>query len=318
MRNILLIKTSSLGDVVHNLPVATDLAVQFPGVNIDWVVEENFADIPALHPAVRRVIPVALRRWRKNILQKNTWREITAFKKKLQLQNYDAVLDTQGLIKSALITRWVKGAKYGYDFSSAREPLASWVYDQKYAVDKQLHAVERNRLLSSQVFDYNKENVVNYGVTAAPLVQAWLPTEKYVAMLHATSRADKEWPETHWIELAKKLHAHGILSVLLWGNDAEKNRAERLAAAIPCAVVAPKLTIKDAASLLAGAQIVVGVDTGLTHLAAALNKPVVAIFCATSPGLTGVYGNPCAVNLGEAGHAPSVDAVWSAMQSTIA
>ena len=317
MRNILMIKMSSLGDVVHNLPVATDLAAHFPGVKIDWVVEEGFADIPALHPAVNRVIPVALRRWRKNILQKNTWREMQIFKKNLRQETYDAVLDTQGLIKSALITRWAQGKKYGYDFSCARVPLASLVYDQKYFVDKQLHAVERNRSLSSQVFDYNDNFLVNYGVSSLPLNAAWLTAGKYVVLLHATSRADKEWPETQWIELAKKLHQRGIFCVLPWGSEAEKNRAERLAVAIPDAITPPRLSIKMAAGLIAGAEIVVGVDTGLTHLAAALNKPVVAIFCATSPGLTGVYGNPRAVNLGDAGRAPSVEEVWIAMQPSV-
>jgi heptosyltransferase I len=314
MRNILLIKTSSLGDVVHNLPVATDLAVHFPGVKIDWVVEENFADIPALHPAVNHVIPVALRRWRKNFLQKNTWLEIDAFKKILRQKTYDAVLDTQGLIKSALLTRWAQGKKYGYDFSSAREPLASLVYDQKYFVDKQMHAVARNRALSSQVFDYIDNLLINYGVASPPLQADWLATGKYVVLLHATSRADKEWRETQWIELGKKLNECRIFCVLPWGSEAEKNRAERIAAAITHAIVPPKLTIKAAAGLIAGAEIVVGVDTGLTHLAAALNKPVVAIFCATSPGLTGVYGNSRALNLGDAGSAPTVDEVWAAMQ----
>jgi heptosyltransferase-1 len=317
MRNILLIKTSSLGDVVHNLPVATDLAAHFLGVNIDWVVEENFADIPALHPAVNRVIPVALRRWRKNILQKNTWREIDAFKKNLRMEHYDAVLDTQGLIKSALLARWARGAKYGYDFSSAREPLASLAYDKKYTVAKSLHAVQRNLTLSSQAFDYNQLFSVNYGIASQALKADWLPETQYAVLLHATSRADKEWPEAQWIALGKKLTAREILSVLPWGNDAERNRAARLVAAIPNAVLAPRLSIKQAAALIAGAEVIVGVDTGLTHLAAALNKPVVAIFCATSPGLTGVYGNPRAANLGEAGRAPSVDEVWAAMQSAL-
>jgi heptosyltransferase I len=317
MRKILLIKTSSLGDVVHNLPVATDLSAHFPGVRIDWVVEENFADIPALHPAVNRVIPVALRRWRKNILQKNTWREIDACKKNLRLEHYDAVLDTQGLIKSALLTRWARGTKYGYDFSSAREPLASLVYDKKFAVDKALHAVERNRSLSSHVFDYNKEFRIDYGIESLPLRAAWLPETPYAVLLHATSRADKEWQEAQWIALGKKLHERGIFSVLPWGNDAEKNRAERLVAAIAGAVLAPRLSIKAAAGLIAGAEAIVGVDTGLTHLATALNKPVVAIFCATSPGLTGVYGNLRAINLGDAGRAPSVDEVWASMQAAL-
>ncbi len=317
MRHILLIKTSSLGDVVHNLPVVTDLAAHFPGVKIDWVVEENFADIPALHPSVNRVIPLALRRWRKTILRKNTWSEIAAFKKNLRQQHYDAVLDTQGLIKSALIVRWAHGKKYGYDFSSAREALAALAYAQKYGVAKSMHAVQRNRKLASQAFDYNELISVDYGISAQPLFAEWLGGGQYMVLLHATSRADKEWPEESWIALGKKLHARSIFCVLPWGSEAEKNRAERLAAAIPDAIVAPKLSIKQAAGLMAGAQIVVGVDTGLTHLAAALNKPVVAIFCATSPGLTGVYGNPRARNLGDAARAPTVDAVWAAMQPSL-
>jgi heptosyltransferase-1 len=318
MYRILLIKTSSLGDVIHNLPVATDLATHFPDVKIDWVVEESFADIPALHPAVANVIPVALRRWRKNLAQKNTCQEIDAFKKNLRTEIYDAVLDTQGLIKSAMIVLWARGAKYGYDFSSAREPLASLVYDKKFAVNKQLHAVQRNRLLSSQAFDYKQLFEVNYGVSAVPLRVAWLVKEQYAVLLHATSRADKEWTEVNWVELGKKLHQCGIVSVLPWGNELEKNRAERLAAAIPHAIAPPKMTIQDAAGLIAGAEIVVGVDTGLTHLAAALNKPVVAIYCATSPGLTGVYGNPRATNLGNTGQVPAMEQVWLAMQAYIA
>ena len=291
--------------------------MHFPDAKIDWVVEENFVDIPALHPAVRRVIPVAIRRWRKNILRKNTWHEIEAFKKNLRMEIYDAVLDTQGLIKSALITRWASGKKYGYDFFSAREPLASLVYDKKYHVEKALHAVERNRALSSQVFEYNKLFSLSYGIEAAASKADWLPQTNYAVLLHATSRADKEWPEAHWIALGKKMRARDIFSVLPWGSETEKNRAQRLVAAIPNAVLAPRLSIKQAAGLLAGAEAIVGVDTGLTHLAAALNKPVVAIFCASSPGLTGMYGNPRAVNLGEAGRAPSVDEVWASMQPAL-
>ncbi|MGB9150224.1 MAG: lipopolysaccharide heptosyltransferase I [Burkholderiales bacterium] len=314
MRNVLLIKTSSMGDVVHNLPVASDLAAHFPGIKIDWVVEENFADIPALHPAVRRIIPVAIRRWRKNLAQKNTWREIAEFKKTLRQERYDAVLDNQGLMKSALIAHWAPGIKYGYDFTSVREPIASLFYDHKYSVSKELHAVERNRRLSSQAFDYNEIFSINYGIVTEPITTRWLSGGKYAVLLHATSRSDKEWPESNWVELGKRLQARGIFCVIPWGNPPEKTRAERLIAAIPQGIAPPSLTIKEAAGLIAGAEMIIGVDTGLTHLAAALNKPVVAIFCATSPGLTGVFGNPRAVNLGEAGRAPSVEQVWQAMQ----
>lgn len=306
-----------MGDVVHNLPVASDLAAHFPGIKIDWVVEENFAEIPALHPAVRRIIPVAIRRWRKNLAQKNTWREIAEFKKTLRQERYDAVLDTQGLMKSALIAHSARGIKYGYDFSSAREPIASLFYDHKFSVSKQLHAVERNRHLSSQAFDYDELSSINYGIVAETINSRWLSGGKYAVLLHATSRSDKEWPESNWIDLGKRLQARGIFCVMPWGNPPEKTRAERLIAAIPQAIAPPRLTIKDAAGVVAGAEMIIGVDTGLTHLATALNKPVVAIFSATSPGLTGVFGNPRAINLGDAGRAPSVDQVWRAMQPAI-
>jgi heptosyltransferase I len=313
MRKILIIKTSSMGDVVHNLPVATDLAAHFPGVMIDWVVEENFAGIPALHPAVRRIIPIALRRWRKKLFARETWREIHLFKQALRSENYDAVLDTQGLIKSALVTCWAHGTKYGYDKTSAREPLASLAYDYKIIVNNQIHAVDRNRMLAAAALGYPIESPVDYGIAAPALPAIWLPAGKYAVLLHATSRADKEWDEKNWITLGKKLLDHGIRSVLPWGNATEKARSERLANNIDDGVVPPALDLQSAAGLLAGAQAIVGVDTGLTHLAAALNKPVVALYSASSPGLTGVHGNPRAVNLGDHGHPPGVDQVWQAL-----
>lgn len=307
MRKILLVKTSSMGDVIHNLPVVTDVIRHFPDACIDWVVEKNFADIPALHPSVHRVIPIALRQWRKHIFARNTWRAVQSCKQALQLEHYDAVLDTQGLIKSALVTRWARGAKFGYDRSSAREAMASMAYDKKISVDKNLHAVERNRLLAARAFGYTLDQPVDYGIASAPLCADWLPQKKYLVLLHATSRADKEWPEANWVALGKYLCNKNLMTALPWGNALEKHRALRLAAAIPHAVVTPALSLRDAAGLISGAEAIVGVDTGLTHLAAALNKPVVAIYCASSPGLTGVYGGARAVNLGEQGKVPSLD-----------
>jgi heptosyltransferase I len=317
MRKILIIKTSSMGDVIHNLPVATDLAAHFPGAAIDWVVEENFADIPALHPAVRQTIPIALRRWRKTLFSRQTWAEISAFKQQLQSEQYDAVLDTQGLIKSALVSRWAHGTKYGYDKASAREHLAALAYEKQFSVNNQIHAVDRNRLLAAAAFAYPIDSAVNYGIAAEPLQADWLPTAQYAVLLHATSRDDKQWDENHWIVLGKKLRGLGTTSVLPWGNAAEKARSERLAQTIEGAIVPPGLNLTMAASLLAGAQAIIGVDTGLTHLAAALNKPVVAIYSASSPGLTGVHGNPRALNLGDHGHPPTLDAVWQALRPYI-
>jgi heptosyltransferase-1 len=172
---ILLVKTSSLGDVIHNLPVAADLARQFPGVEIDWCVEEAFADIPKLSPAVRSVIPVAIRRWRKSLLGTGTWGEIKQLRSRLKTEGYDAALDTQGLIKSAVITRQAPGKRLGYNADSAREPLAARFYDSTFTVPRHLHAVERNRLLAGAAFGYTPPAALDYGISAPDFAAPWLP-----------------------------------------------------------------------------------------------------------------------------------------------
>ncbi|MEK7736292.1 MAG: lipopolysaccharide heptosyltransferase I, partial [Pseudomonadota bacterium] len=200
-RTILLVKTSSLGDVVHNLPVVSDLRANFPNVAIDWVVEESFAEIPGLHPALRRVIPVALRRWRKTLLTAASWREMAAFRRDLQSQAYDLVLDTQGLIKSGLIvgqTRLTaRGRRCGYAAEAAREPLAAKFYAAGFAIPRNLHAVERNRGLAAAACGYLPDLPLDYGIAALPLTAAWLPSVPYAVLITATSRADKQWPDEH-------------------------------------------------------------------------------------------------------------------------
>ncbi|MBU0750972.1 MAG: lipopolysaccharide heptosyltransferase I [Gammaproteobacteria bacterium] len=304
---ILLVKTSSLGDVIHNLPVATDLRRRFPDAVIDWVVEENFAELPRLHPAVRRVIPVAVRRWRKTLLSSATWSEIGAFRRAASTEFFDAVLDTQGLLKSALISTQARGPRYGHAADSAREPLAARFYDRAFSIPKNLHAVERNRRLAAAAFGYATDDLpLDYGITAPPLAAPWLPNDgkgDYAVLLTATSRADKEWPEPDWQALGQALITMGMRCVLPAGSPAERGRAGRIAATLGRAVAAPPLNLTQLAGLMAGAQIVIGVDTGLTHLAAALNRPTIAIFCASDPQLTGVFAGARAVNLGGM-HAP--------------
>ena len=311
MLTVLLIKTSSMGDVIHNLPVVSDIVEHFPDAVVDWVVEQPFSEIPRLHPAVRAVIPVAVRRWRKHLLQQATWREIAACKAAIRNERYDAVIDTQGLVKSALIARAAVGARHGFAADSAREPIAARCYDQRYSVARNLHAVERNRLLAGQVLGYTPGTEVRYGIGAPHLVLPWLGAKRYAVLLHATSRADKLWPEADWIALGKQLNSMGFACVLPWGTADEQVRSQRLANAMANAVAAPRLTLLEAAGLLAAAGVVIGVDTGLTHLAAALGVPVVALYCSTSPGLTGVYGNLHAINLGQAGQPPSLATVWA-------
>jgi heptosyltransferase-1 len=306
---ILLIKTSSLGDVVHNLPVITDLRRHYPEAKIDWIVEQGFLEIPRLHPGLNRAIPVALRRWRKSLLSFATWREIRAFHAALCAENYDLVIDTQGLLKSALIARMARGKRCGYAAASAREPLAARFYDAAFDVPKTLHAVQRNRQLVALAAGYTLDGAPDYGiaVSSAPTF-----TKPNAVLLTATSRDDKLWSEERWIALGRALHEQGITCLLPAGSAAERERAERLARAIPDAIAMAPLGLTELARQIAAARIVIGVDTGLVHLAAALGRPTLALFCASDPALTGVLANTPAINLGTRGQPPSVDAVLAA------
>lgn len=317
---ILLVKTSSLGDVVHNLPVASDLARHFPGATIDWVVEEGFADLPRLHPAVDRVLPVAIRRWRRSLLSPATWAEIGAFRRSLREREYDLVIDTQGLLKSALIVGQAllaaNGRRCGFGRDTVREPAAARFYDATFDVPRSLHAVERNRRLAAAAAGFVLDRTLDYGIAAGtkPLAADWLPQKDYAVLLTATSREDKLWPEPDWQALGMMLVASGLVCVLPGGNAEERQRAARLATGLGRAIAAPTLGLTDMARLLAGAKMVVGVDTGLVHLAAALGRPTLALFCASDPELTGVHAGPEAVNLGGLGAPPSAgDAVAAAL-----
>ncbi len=306
---ILLIKTSSLGDVVHNLPVVTDLRRRYPEAKIDWVVEEALAEIPRLHPGVRHVIPLALRRWRKSPLAAATWREVCAFRAMLRQDDYELVIDTQGLLKSALIAFMARGKRCGFAAGSAREPLAAGFYNKTFDVPTSLHAVARNRRLAALAAGYSDAPAADYGLTAAPSAAARRPC---AVLLTATSRDDKLWPEDRWIATGKALHGQGLTCLLPAGSATERQRAERLAQAIPGAVALPALNLHDLAAQLAAARIVIGVDTGLVHLAAALGRPTLALFCASDPALTGVLATTPAINLGRRGQPPGVDDVLGA------
>lgn len=308
---ILLVRLSSMGDVIHNLPAVSDLVENYPNAELHWVVEEGFAELPALHPAVRRVIPVALRRWRQQPLAQQTRREWRAFRAALAADTYDLIIDSQGLLKSALVTKLAHGPCCGYDRASIREALASFAYDRTFRVDRQLHAIERNRRLTGLALGYQPAAAIHYGLPKPKRSLPWLKQAEYAVLLTATSRADKEWPESHWLHLGQQLLAQGLTPVLPWGAAHEQARGERLLAALPGALLPPKLSLGDCAALLAGARLTVGVDTGLVHLAVAMACPTIALFCASEPGLTGVLASTPAVNLGANGAAPDVATVWA-------
>ncbi len=313
MRRILVIKTSSLGDVVHALPAVSDMARHCPDVEFDWMVEESFQAIPLLHPAVRRIVPVATRRWRKAVWSAATWQDLKTVRSALVSGRYDLAIDFQGLIKSALLALLAPTHRTGYAWACAREPLATLAYQEKFMVPWTLHAVERNRQLAARVLGYTPDAPVCYGLRPPAAQPEWAPSEPYAVLLHATSRPHKEWPEDHWIRLGIALSGQGLRCVIPGGSPMERARSQRLAAGIPGALAAPAMTLHEVAQLLGHARLVVGVDTGLSHLAVALGRPVAAIFTATRPEDTGVYGSPCAVNCGGRRQVPSVDVVLRAL-----
>ena len=286
---VLIIKTSSLGDVIHTLPAVTDAAHAIPGIRFDWVVEEGFAEIPSWHPAVDQVIPVAIRRWRKNLWQPIKSGEWKAFKQRLRARKYDLVIDAQGLVKSAWLTRYVKAPVAGLDRYSAREGWASRFYDRRLSVAVGQHAVERVRQLFALALAYDlPEGIGRYGLDLDRLQLP--PAAPYVVFLHGTTWATKHWPEAYWRELAERLGRRNLQVRLPWGNPAEKARAERIAQGLKNCEVLPKLNLAGVARVLAAAKACVAVDTGLGHLAAALDVPTISLFGPTNPGLTGAYG----------------------------
>lgn len=322
MKRILLVKTSSLGDVIHNLPVVNDILQHYPNAQIDWLVEESFADIPRLHPGVNQVLTVAIRRWRKQLFKCATWQQIRALKRTLSTREYDAIIDTQGLIKSALIAGLANGVRHGYDADSIREPWASRCYQQVYRISYQQHAVIRNRTLAAHSLGYAvPTSAPDYGIQASSVQ---LPAEvnltaPFVIGLHGTSRDSKLWDEANWIALGQQLQTQGVRLVLPWSNPAEQQRAQRIQAQLSMATVLPRLSIHQLAGVISHAQAAIGVDTGLSHLAAALNIPTVAIYTDTDPTLTGVMAGAHrpAINLGNIHQPPAVAAVLNAYQAII-
>ena len=318
---VLLVKLSSLGDVIHNLPVASDLARALPGVEIDWAVEAPYAEMVAMHPAIDKVIGVPLRALKKNLLSLEAWRRFLAARTQLSSQRYDAILDTQGLVKSAWISHWPKGPVSGHASTSAREPFAARFYDHAFDIPRAMHAVERNRLLAAKAFGYALDLPLEYGLTAPDGALSGMPLKPYVVFLHATSRADKRWPSADWVELGKRLNAANIAVVLPWGAEAEHRISRQIAEHLTLVTVPARLSLAEAARMLSRAAVVVGVDTGLAHLAVALARPTVGIYLTTEPALTGLHGSKDIVNLGggtrDAANALHVDAVWRALQSQL-
>ena len=342
---ILLVKLSSLGDVLHNLPMIWDLRKRLPNAQIDWIVEEAY--VPLLAPlqttekfrGIDRIIPVAFRRWRKSLLRLSTWREFFAMRKLLQATTYDVVIETQGLLKSALVcalakksdTAIVAGLGNATEYSGY-EPLARSFYTQSVHVPVKCHAIDRSRQVMCSAFDwpllnradelphfYPTEFVKHLPVLAVEGLKKATDGSvmPYIVCFHSTARAAKRWPNESWVNLGKALANHGYQLIFPWGSAAERKASELIASQIPGATVPRAISIEEAYALIGNAALTIGVDTGLTHLAAVLGKPTVEIYCDSPKWKTEGYWSEQISNHGDLQQPPTVAEVFVACQRLI-
>lgn len=289
---ILFVKLTSMGDLIHALPALTDASRAFPGIDIDWVIDKHFSEIALWHPAVKKVIPTQHRYWRKHFRESLKNGEISQFLKSLREQKYDLVIDGQASMKSAIVTLLSRGPRHGLDKASASERMASLVYQKRYSISKELHAVQRLRLLFSQVLHYPcPQGAPDFNIKSYPFpaLKFVLP-KPYLVFVHNASWPSKLWPEKYWrrlIELAQSMDFHVLLP---WGNQAEKTRAERICAGYTNALVLPFCSLSEHARILQGAAGAICGDTGLCHLAAALDVPSVTLYGSTDPDQIGTTG----------------------------
>lgn len=314
-KRILIVRTSSLGDLVHMLPAISDIAAHVPGAQIDWLVEESFAEIPAWHPAVHEVITVAHRRWRKSWWSAQTRTERAALRKNLGARQYDIVLDMQALMKSVWLVRQTRGTRHGLNRKSAREPLASFFYDVKHSVEFWQPAVIRQRKLAASVFGYTLSGEPDFGLKQFTEDKN---IEPYAVIMPSASRDDKLWPTDDWHTVFQFLTEQGLALQLLAGNPAETARAQALVDGMPNAQVLPRMSLTEIAQRLAQARVMVGLDSGLTHLSAGLGRPTIGIYKASTPVRTPLQGSGYTASLGERGHAPSAQTVLSALRQALA
>jgi heptosyltransferase-1 len=320
--NILLVRVSSLGDVLHNLPMVADILRHYPDAQIDWVVEEGYVSLVRLHPRVRRIIPFALRRWRKSLGQKSTRLEIGAFFKSLRAQRYDFVFDTQGLLKTGIIMGAARlaagGQKVGLangSEGSGYEAISRLFHTRSIALDRRTHAVARGRLVAAAALGYSVDCAPDFGLPAPDTDPArrphWMPAAAYAVFFHGTARAAKKWAPANWVAVGQALAPMPVL--LAWGSAAEQAEAMALAARLPNAVVLPKLSMDEAVTLARNAALAIGVDTGLTHIAAAFLRPTIELYCDSPKWKTEGNWSPKIINLGEQGAPPAVAEVLAAI-----
>lgn len=289
---ILIVKISSMGDLIHTLPAVTDAIKYNPDIQFDWVADEAFADVPSWHSSINKIIKTAHRRWKKNWLQAITSGEIKKVFKQLRYIKYDLIIDAQSNVKSALITRLARGKKMGLDNQSVAEPGISFFYNKTFSISRDQHAIDRMRQIFAKAIGYSfDQHNLDYGIDVNKLPQPNIALpEKFIFLTHTASRSYKLWPEGNWIALIKRINEKGFAAVLPWGNEQEKKRAEKFAQNTKNTLVLPDLSLTEKVSVIAKAHAAVSVDTGLGHLTAALNIPNINLYGPTDPKLVGAKG----------------------------
>jgi heptosyltransferase-1 len=316
---LLIVKTSSMGDVVHAQPVVHDVLAAVPGAEVHWLAEAAFAAIPQLNPGVAKVLPLRWRAWRRQLWQAGTWRAMRSLRDELRAARYDLVLDLQGLLKSALWARQAGAPIAGYDADSAREPLSALAYKFKGRVSRELQAIDRCRRLAAQTIGYSlPPTPPMFGLVAPPVdrLQGWRPREDYAVLIPNASRREKLWPERSWVAVGRRLAERGFTPVVLWGRPDEQTLAEHIAAGCE-GEVPPFLSVGDMAAVLAGAHQIVGLDTGFTHLGAAFGRPTVGIYCDHDPGLAGISGPGPVASIGGKGQVPQLRDVLALVEQQL-
>jgi heptosyltransferase-1 len=319
---ILIVRVSSLGDVVHNMPMVADILRHYPQAQVDWVVEEAYTSLVRLNRGVRKIIPFSLRRWRKSLFSAKTRAEMRAFRAALQHEAYDLVFDTQGLFKTALVMRMARLAPNGRRVGLANategsgyETVSRIFHTLSVPVPVRAHAVLRARLVAAAALGYEVEGPADFNMQAPEAADvSWLPSIPYAVFFHGTARDAKRWEDAAWVKLAQGLHARGLPILLPWGSDKEKHAAENLAAQMKNAIVLPRLPMMEAVLLAQRAALVVGVDTGLTHIAAAFNRPTVELYCDSPRWKTEGNWSDRIINLGDTGAPPAVAEVEAAVE----
>jgi heptosyltransferase I len=312
---ILIVKTSSMGDVIHALPVLADIKQHLPDAQIDWLLETPFHQIVHLHPSVSQIIPISWRKWRKQLRDAAVRQTIQRTVQTLRSAHYDVVIDLQGLLKSAAWVKLARGKQsHGFDWRSAREPLASAIYSHRHRISTKALAIERSRLLCAAALGYALDGARSFGIRPPALsAQDWQAPQPYVALVHGASDEARLWPQANWVKLGQLAHDKGLAVVFIWGSDAEQARSQTLQQTLHAlgvnALTPPFLTITQTAQVLGAARAVVGLDTGFTHLAGALSVPCLSIHRTHDPALTGVQGDAMCLSVGGAGQTPSFEAV---------